>query len=150
MPADLAAAPLAQVAFVVHDLAVATTFYRDTLGIRFLFAAPNLAFFDAGGVRLMLSPPEGAFTQPGSVAYFKVADIEATHAELARRGVVFREAPHIVDADADLRPLDGVFRDPDGEWAGTGNRRDGALKAPSDLILPRRAREESIRRRASR
>jgi catechol 2,3-dioxygenase-like lactoylglutathione lyase family enzyme len=114
VPADLAAAPLAQVALVVHDLAAATAFYRDILGVRFLFAAPNLAFFDAGGVRLMLSPPEGEFTQPGSVVYFQVADIGATHAELARRGVAFREAPHIVAPMPAYDLWMAFFRDPDG------------------------------------
>jgi methylmalonyl-CoA/ethylmalonyl-CoA epimerase len=96
MPADLAAAPLSQVALVVRNLPAATAFYRDVLGIPFMFAAPNLAFFNVGGVRLMLSPPEGEFTQPGSVLYFKVPDIQSTHAELTRRGVVFRDEPHII------------------------------------------------------
>ena len=96
MTADLAGAPLSQVALVVRNLEAATAFFRDVLGMPFAFAAPSLAFFNAGGVRLMLSLPEGEFSQPGSVLYFKVPDIRATHAELSRRGVAFRDEPHIV------------------------------------------------------
>jgi methylmalonyl-CoA/ethylmalonyl-CoA epimerase len=96
MSADLAGAPLSQVALVVRNLEAATAFYRDVLGVPFMFAAPSLAFFNVGGTRLMLGPPEGGFTQPGSILYFKVPDIRATHAELSRRGVAFRDEPHIV------------------------------------------------------
>src|SRR5882762_9218471 len=49
---------IGQISIIVHDLARATAFYRDTLGLPLLFTAPNLAFFDCGGVRLMLGPAE--------------------------------------------------------------------------------------------
>jgi len=49
---------LGQVAIPVHDVGRATTFYGDVLGLRFLFQAGQLAFFDCGGVRLMLDRPE--------------------------------------------------------------------------------------------
>ena len=69
----------------------AVAFYRDTLGLRFLFqAGPKMAFFDCGGVRLMLAVPEKPeFDHPGSIFYFKVADIQAVAATLAvpRRAV---------------------------------------------------------------
>lgn len=41
----------------VHDVARDTGFYRDVLGLTFLFSAPQLAFFDCAGIRLMLSLP---------------------------------------------------------------------------------------------
>lgn len=45
-----------QISMRVHDVERAVRFYRDVLGIPFLFAAPpRLAFFDCGGVRLMLN-----------------------------------------------------------------------------------------------
>ena len=57
---------LGQVALTVSNVARSTAFYRDVVGLRFLFAAgPSLAFLDLGNVRLMLSAPEGTFT-PGS------------------------------------------------------------------------------------
>jgi catechol 2,3-dioxygenase-like lactoylglutathione lyase family enzyme len=46
------------IAVPVTDLERAVTFYRDTLGIKYLFQVPNLAFFDCAGVRLMLDIPQ--------------------------------------------------------------------------------------------
>ena len=84
-----------QIAVNVHDVERAVAFYRDALGLPFLFQVPGLAFFDCGGVRLMLSRPETPeFDHASSVLYFRVADIEAAHGELAGRGVAFRDAPH--------------------------------------------------------
>ena len=89
---------IGQIAINVHDTDRATAFYRDQLGMKFLFSAPpNLAFFDCGGIRLMLSPaPKPEFDHPSSIIYFKVADIQAAHATLAARGVEFIEAPAFV------------------------------------------------------
>ena len=36
-----------QIAIVVKDLERAKNFYRDVLGLKFLFEVPNLVFFDA-------------------------------------------------------------------------------------------------------
>src|ERR1700687_2817191 len=47
---------IGQIAINVQDVERATAFYRDTLGMRFLFAFPGLAFFDCGGEGLMLRP----------------------------------------------------------------------------------------------
>jgi catechol 2,3-dioxygenase-like lactoylglutathione lyase family enzyme len=46
---------IGQIALTVTDLPRAVAFYRDVLGLKFLFEAPNMAFFDCGGVRLMLT-----------------------------------------------------------------------------------------------
>lgn len=106
---------LGQIALTVSDVARATTFYRDTLGMPFLFAYPGLAFFRLGDVRLMLSLPEGS--DPRSMAsplYFRVRDIARVHAALAERGVTFRDAPHIVHRDATMELWMAFFSDPDG------------------------------------
>ncbi len=96
-PPGVSLSKIAQIAVVAHDTDRATSFYRDVLGMKFLFAAPpKLSFFDAGGVRLMISPPEPEHDHPGSILYFDVADIEAAHAELSARGVRFGSAPHRV------------------------------------------------------
>jgi predicted enzyme related to lactoylglutathione lyase len=107
---------LRQVALTVSDVARSIEFYRDLIGLPFLFAAgPNLAFLAIGDVRLMLAGPEGEF-RPGnsSVLYFKVDDIIAAHAEMSARGVPFITAPHLIARmpDHDLWLSD--FRDPDG------------------------------------
>src|ERR1700757_1546084 len=48
-----------QIAISVQDIDRATAFYRDSLGLRLLFNAPNMAFFDCGGIRLYLAAGEG-------------------------------------------------------------------------------------------
>lgn len=88
---------IGQIAINVHDLERATKFYRDTLGIRFLFGAPGLAFFDAGGVRLMLGKAERPeLDHRASILYYKVGDIQATHRALAARGVTVEHEPRLV------------------------------------------------------
>lgn len=88
---------LGQISMRAKDLGRAVRFYRDTLGLTFLFdAPPALAFFDCAGVRLMLNTPEGAFDHPGSVLYFAVEGIEAMHAALAAKGVHFVREPHMI------------------------------------------------------
>src|SRR5580704_16291357 len=81
---------LMQVAVVVQDLDRAVRFYRDTLGLKFLFQAPpGLAFFDLSGVRLMLDrPSEPLPTGVGtSILYYGVDDIQAEHAALGDRDI---------------------------------------------------------------
>jgi len=88
---------IGQIAVIVHDVDRAVKFYRDTLGMRFLFQVPKMAFFDCGGIRLMLGlPEEPRFDHPGSILYYQVPDILATHAALAAKGVAFEAAPHEV------------------------------------------------------
>ena len=107
---------LRQVALTVSDVARSVEFYRDAVGLKFLFSAgPNLAFLDISGVRLMLSAPEGEF-KPGlsSVLYFKVADIEAAYAEMSARGVAFVDTPHFIAPMPDHDLWLCAFKDPDG------------------------------------
>jgi methylmalonyl-CoA/ethylmalonyl-CoA epimerase len=88
---------IGQIAVNVQDLDCAVAFYRDVLGMKFLFRPGNLAFFDCGGVRLMLSRAEQAeFDHPASTIYYKVADIEATTAELKEQGVKIESEPHLI------------------------------------------------------
>ena len=89
---------IGQIFINVKDLDRAIAFYRDILGMTFLFQAPpNMAFFDCGGIRLMLSLPEKPeFDHPGSILYYKVDDIKAAHTALRGRGVPFEGEPHVV------------------------------------------------------
>src|SRR5882672_387096 len=97
MPESLSLGPIGQIAMNVRDLERAVAFYRDKLGVRFLFQVPRLAFFDLAGIRLMLSLPEAPeHDHPGSVLYFRVSDIEAAHGELEGRGVAFMSPPHFI------------------------------------------------------
>ena len=104
-----------QISMRAHDVDRAVRFYRDTLGLPFLFAAPpRLAFFDCNGVRLMLSTPEPDFDHPGSVLYFAVDDIQQMHDALKSRGVTFRSAPHKIATLADREVWLADFADSEG------------------------------------
>lgn len=85
---------IGQVAVNARDLGRAVAFYRDVLGMTFLFQVPNMAFFQVGGVRLMLGVAEKPeFDHPASILYYDVPDIGQAHETLVSRGVEFSEAP---------------------------------------------------------
>jgi len=107
---------IAQISMTAHDLPRAVAFYRDVLGLTFLFEAPpKMAFFDCGGIRLMVGvPEEKEFDHPGSVLYFKVDDIRATHAVFQERGVSFRTEPHLVARMPDHELWMAFFHDSEG------------------------------------
>ena len=115
-PDGAALTAVRQIALTVSDVSRATAFYRDALGLSFLFSAgPDLAFLDVGGVRLMLAAPETGFAAgASSMLYFRVADIEAAHERLAERGVTFPSVPHLIAAMPDHDLWLDEFRDPDG------------------------------------
>jgi catechol 2,3-dioxygenase-like lactoylglutathione lyase family enzyme len=107
---------IGQIAMVVKDLPRAVAFYRDVLGMKLLFQAPpSLAFFDCDGVRLMLDvPAEKEFDHPGSILYFKVADIDGVYADLQGKGVEFRGAPQMIARMPDHELWMAFFKDGEG------------------------------------
>jgi methylmalonyl-CoA/ethylmalonyl-CoA epimerase len=107
---------IGQIATAVRDLERAVAFYRDKLGMRFLFQVPpGLAFFDCGGIRLMIEvPPDKEFDHPGSILYFKVEDIHAAYSDLKSRGVDFRDEPHLIAKMPDHELWMAFFRDGEG------------------------------------
>jgi predicted enzyme related to lactoylglutathione lyase len=110
--AGLGITRVGQVAINAQDVERATTFYRDVLGLKFLFAAGPLAFFDCGGVRLMLDKPEDAeFVHRSSILYFLVPDIQAAHAKLLDAGVKVVADPRLVAAMPDHDLWMSFFRD---------------------------------------
>jgi methylmalonyl-CoA/ethylmalonyl-CoA epimerase len=111
---------IGQIAMTVGDLPRAIAFYRDVLGLRFLFEAPPaMAFFDCGGVRLMLSLPEETGSHAGerfgAILYYAVDDIQQAAAALTARGVVFEQPPHIVARLPHADLWMAFLRDPDGQ-----------------------------------
>jgi methylmalonyl-CoA/ethylmalonyl-CoA epimerase len=106
---------IGQIAVPVGDVDRAIAFYRDTLGMRFLFKAPpGLGFFDCDGVRLMLDAPARMETNnPSSVIYYKVPDIQAAFETLSARGVAFEANPHLIAKLPDHDLWMAFFRDPD-------------------------------------
>ena len=115
-----AVSDIGQIAVTVSDVDRALAFYRDALGLPFLFSpAPTLAFLQAGPVRLMLSTPQGAGTVGGnSVMYFRVSDIEAVFAALVGRGAAAERAPQLAATLPDHALWIGFLRDPDGNLVG--------------------------------
>lgn len=103
---------IGQIAVNARDLPRAVGFYRDTLGMPFLFEAPQMAFFDCSGVRLMLGLPSArAFDHAASIIYYRVDDIRTAHVTLVERGVAFTEPPHRVARLPDHELWLAFFRD---------------------------------------
>jgi len=114
-PSTLRLDQIGQIAMPVRDVEKAIAFYRDILGMRFLFKAPpGLGFFDCAGVRLMLDGPAAAQAGRGSVLYYKVPDIQEAFATLTTRGVIFEGNPHLIARMPDHDLWMAFFRDPDG------------------------------------
>jgi len=109
-----------QIAITVGDVSKAVSFYRDVLGLTFLFSpAPTLAFLAAGKARIMLSTPQGAGTVGhNSILYFTATDIVATHAAIIKRGATNERAPQLAARMPDHELWTGFVRDPDGNLIG--------------------------------
>jgi len=105
---------IGQIGISVNDVERAVEFYRDKLGMRFLFKAQSMAFFDCGGIRLLLGLPEANQEFFRSLVYYKVEDIEAAAEALKSRGIVFESDPRMVARMPDHDLWLAHFRDPDG------------------------------------
>ena len=108
---------IGQIAILVKDVARATDFYRDRLGMKHLFSAGNLAFFDCGGIRLMLDKPEKP-DMGTSIIYFKVPEINQAHQQMKARGVEFLDSPHLIARLVDHELWMTFFRDSEGNTLG--------------------------------
>ncbi|HTG16857.1 MAG TPA: VOC family protein, partial [Blastocatellia bacterium] len=105
---------IGQIAVNVHNVERAIAFYRDKLGMKFLFEAGHMAFFDCGGVRLMLSlPDKPEFDHPSSIIYYRVSDIQHACDVLESRGVRFEEKAILVARLQDHDLWMASFRDVD-------------------------------------
>ena len=113
---NLASAKVGQLLIPVENLERGVAFYRDVLGIPFLFQAPpQMAFFNCGGIRLLVGEvTAGDKGQRGSTIYFQVEDIRAVFAELKGKGVTFRAEPHVVHRTPKSELWLSEFIDPDG------------------------------------
>ena len=104
---------IGQIARSVKDIAAASKFYGEVLGLPHLYTFGNLAFFDCGGTRLFLSQGDGG--PADSILYFRVPDIHAAHSALSERGAVFTNAPHMIHKHADgTEEWMAFFNDPEG------------------------------------
>ena len=113
---DLSQATVGQLLIPVEELDRAIGFYRDVLGLQFLFSAPpQMSFFKCGNVRLLIGVHDhDGPRERGSQVYFSVGDIRAVYETLAGRGVAFHAAPHVVHRTATSQLWLAEFSDPDG------------------------------------
>jgi len=113
---NLADASVGQLLIPVDDFDRGVAFYRDVLGLPFLFAAPpQMAFFACGAVRLLVGVlPQGQKAQRGSAIYFRVKDIAAVFSSLSAQGVQFLARPHVVNRTPKSELWLAEFTDPDG------------------------------------
>lgn len=113
---NLANAKVGQVLIPIDDFEKGVAFYRDILGLPFLFAAPpQMAFFNCEGVRLLVGVmPAGQKAQRGSAIYFQVPDIHAVFSFLKGKDVNFTAEPHMVNRTPKSELWLAEFVDPDG------------------------------------
>jgi methylmalonyl-CoA/ethylmalonyl-CoA epimerase len=113
---NLANAKVGQLLIPIDDFEKGVAFYRDILGLPFLFAAPpQMAFFDCGGVRLLVGVmPPGQNPHRGSAITFQVSDIHAVFSHLKSNGVRFKAEPHVVNRTPKSELWLSEFDDPDG------------------------------------
>jgi predicted enzyme related to lactoylglutathione lyase len=118
---------IGQIAITVSDVDRSIRFYRDVLGLRFLFSAgPGLAFLSAGSIRIMLTSPEGEERDPGnSVLYFKTDQLEEAYQAVVSRGAVGEDVPHKIADMPDHELWMAFIRDPDGNLVGLMEERRG-------------------------
>ncbi len=111
---------IGQIAIPVSNLDRAVAFYRDSLGMQFLFQAPpGLAFFDCGGVRLLLDvQAKGQPNQYASIIYYKVEDLPSAFETLKARDVSFEQEPELVAKMPDHELWMAFLKDPDGNMLG--------------------------------
>jgi catechol 2,3-dioxygenase-like lactoylglutathione lyase family enzyme len=109
---------IGQIMVPVRDVDLATAFYRDALGLPFLFAFPHMAFFDADGVRLYLAEVQDPAFRGRATLYFRVADIHAAVGTLEERGAVFKDRPAVAHRDGTSELWLCFTTDPDGNNIG--------------------------------
>ena len=98
----------------VTDLAAAKAVYTALLGIEPQTDASYYVGYDVAGQHIGLFPGGGPQGLTSSIAYWHVADIEATLAAVTAAGATVTEAPHDVGGGR----LVASFTDPDGNVLG--------------------------------
>jgi predicted enzyme related to lactoylglutathione lyase len=134
----MALGPLGQIHVSVRDVDRSVAFYRDVLGVPFLFQVHGqpMAFFASGDVRLYLGTPESADFTTKVALYFKVDDIDAEYARLNEEGVAFHGEPHVVHRDGRTELWMANFQDPDGHHLVLMQERSAGPPLPADAGQP--------------
>ena len=104
-----------QIHIPVDDIDASVAFYRDVLGMKFLFQVPgqSMAFFDCGGVRLYLGAIEGdRMSKP--LMYYRVPNIDVACEALEEKDVVLEDPPHVVHRTEEMELWMASVEDPAG------------------------------------
>jgi methylmalonyl-CoA/ethylmalonyl-CoA epimerase len=129
-------AAIGQISLGVHDLDRAVAFYRDVVGLRFLFRFPGMAFFDCGGVRLYLSAVQAGAPLSTSILYYRVEDIHGAAAAMAGRGARQLRPPEVAHRDERHELWLAFFEDSEGNtlalMSEAPSSGDGAVGGPGE------------------
>lgn len=109
---------IGQIAITVSDLERARDFYQNALGMRFLFDASTMSFFQCGDIRLLIGTEEKPGPRGGTILYFKMDNILTVFAQLEARGVEILRSPELVATMPDHELWIGFIKDPDGNVLG--------------------------------
>ncbi|MBB5057016.1 methylmalonyl-CoA/ethylmalonyl-CoA epimerase [Granulicella aggregans] len=109
-----------QIAVTVSDLDRSVAFYRDQLGMAFLFNAGTMAFLQCREVRLLLGTPEPGkpISNGGTILYLKSDDLKGDYARLTDAGSPSVQAPQMIAKMPDHDLWLAIVSDPDGNPVG--------------------------------
>ena len=112
----VAPSSIGQIHISVGDVDQAVVWYRDVLGLEFLFQVPGqpMAFFRCGDVRLYLGTPEDESFRSRPVLYYRVDQIDSAVASISGRGGEFSHQPLVVHRDDVHELWMAGLRDPEG------------------------------------
>ena len=111
---------IGQLAIVVSNVEQALSFYRDLLGLTFLFSpSENLAFLSCGETRIMLTTPQGTGeVGKNSIIYFAVTDIAKVYENAINDGATLEREPSLTAKMPDHDLWIGFLKDHDGNLVG--------------------------------
>lgn len=106
---------LGQLAITVENVKRSLEFYRDILGLDFIFSpSENLAFLRCGATRIMLATPQGAGEiGKNSIPYFKLSNIEEFYKTAVANGARQEREPQLAVQMPDHELWIGFLKDPD-------------------------------------
>lgn len=105
---------LGQVSLVADDIARATAFYRDVVGLAHLFEGGGMSFFDLGVVRLAIGPRGGEAEHGSSILYYRADGIRTAHGRLVNAAVEVLEEPQEVHSQGSSALWLAFYRDTEG------------------------------------
>ncbi|MFN2487016.1 MAG: VOC family protein [Acidimicrobiia bacterium] len=107
---------IGQIHVSVSDVDRSVAWYRDVLGLDFLFQVPGqpMAFFQCGETRLYLGVPEQEAFRSRPILYFSVGDIDQAVATIEARGGSFAGKPQVAHRDDSSELWLVSIADPDG------------------------------------